>query len=321
LLFFNGDMIMGYGNADPAAVTAANVATSDFYKYGQQYAFWRGMVAPLMETGTYVVPVPGNHETQSKPLGKKAQPANEIAWRANMGDLIFDTARFTALVGQAPANVNLSSGGTIAVPDADGLTTDQTKLTYSFDVQDSHFIVINTDPVGKDALAPTHWLAADLSAAQLRGQKHFFVFGHKPAFPYIYETGVAPSGLKAGNGAGQAGDFWNLIEQYQATYFCGHEHIFNISQPGAAWGAPGAWQVIVGSGGSPFDAPAADVAAGLTANPATDRSYAWATVRVHRDGEVVLDAYGFSDSYGATQRLKHIRLNQDHQSHQSPAGR
>jgi hypothetical protein len=312
LLFFNGDMIMGYGNADPALVTAGNVGSSDFYKYGRQYAFWRGMVAGLLEKGTYVVPVPGNHETQSKPAGKKAQPANENAWRANMGDLIIDRDRFPALVGQAAANFSGDLAAAVAYPgSADGLTTSQEQLSYSFDVQDSHFVVINTDPVGNDGHAPTAWLAGDLSAAQLRGQKHVFVFGHKPAYPYIYMTGVAPSGLTAGTAAGEAGDFWNLIEQYKATYFCGHEHIFDVSQPGAANGNPAAWQVIVGSGGSPFDAAPADV----TFNPATDRTYAWATIKIRQHGKVDIDAYGFSDSFGPTKKIKHISLNSQGEDH------
>jgi hypothetical protein len=315
LLFFNGDMIMGYGNADPAIVTADNVANSDFYKYGRQYAFWRGMVAGLMEKGTYVVPVPGNHETQSKPAGKKAQPANENAWRANMGDLIIDSNRFPAIVGQAAGNFSGDLAATdlaLAYPGSgDGLTTSQQQLSYSFDVKDSHFVVINTDPVGNDSHAPTAWLAADLAAAQLRGQKHVFVFGHKPAYPYLYMTGVAPSGLKAGSAAGEAGDFWNLIEQYKATYFCGHEHIFDVSQPGALTGNPAAWQVIVGSGGSPFDAAPTDV----TFNPATDRTYAWATVKVRTNGKVDIDAYGFSDSFGPTKRIKHIILNPEGAEH------
>src|ERR1700730_16232684 len=77
-LFFNGDMIMGYGKATVPAnnTTVAGIVNSDLLKFYQQYAFWRGMVAGLMEKGTYVVPVPGNHETQCKACGKKAQVEN-----------------------------------------------------------------------------------------------------------------------------------------------------------------------------------------------------------------------------------------------------
>lgn len=298
LLFFNGDMIMGYGLAGPTASNSvADVVGSDLMAFYRQYAFWRGMVAPLMEAGTYVVPVAGNHEVQSKPLGKKAQVENENAWRANMGDLIIDTARFKAIVGAEATNVNVQNNGVY-----DGLATDQSQLSYSFDVGDVHFAVINTDPVGKDNVAPAGWLATDFSAATARGAKHFFAFGHKPAYTYYFGTNTPPnpgiSGLDKIPASRDA--FWNVIEQYHATYFCGHEHEFNMMQPKGA-----AWQVIVGSGGSPFDAKPGEV----TLNPATDRTYAWATVAIHRSGKVTLTARGFSDAFGPTHTLKRIKLS------------
>ena len=307
MLFFNGDMIMGYGDADPTKIDTSSfdkAASSDFVKYFQEYAFWRGMVANMMEKGTYVVPVPGNHEVQVKKPSKKALETNENVWRANMGDLIIDQQRFDAIVGQPAANYSgdlISTDLALAFPGAaDYLSTSQKQLSYSFDVKNSHFVVINTDPVGSDAHAPVAWLTVDLAAAEDRGQKHFFVFGHKPAFPYIYMNGVSPSGLTPISASDRSTqDFWNLIESYKATYFCGHEHIFNMSQP-----TGNAWQVIVGSGGSPFEASPTDI----TLNPATDRTYAWATVKIHENGRVDIDAYGFSDTYGKTKRIKHVSL-------------
>ena len=76
--------------------------------------------------------------------------------------------------------------------------------------------------------------------------------------------------------------FWNVIEQYGATYFCGHEHIFNISQPrGDAAASPGRSSSARAARRSrplPTDA---------TVCPATDRDYAWATVEItqERQGE------------------------------------
>jgi hypothetical protein len=314
MLFFNGDMVHGYGWAGfgytsdlagktlkgPVAPgTVADIVGSDLFKFYQQYGFWRGMVAPVMETGTYVFPVPGNHETQCKACGKVAKVENENAWAANMGDLIVDSARFSGILGAAPQN---ASFGPAAGTGPDGLSTDQSKLSYSFDFKGLHFAVINTDPVGRDAHAPTQWLAADLAAASARGVKKSFVFGHKPAFTYAYlaSAPTAPGGLDAAPGTTADRDaFWSVIETYKATYFSGHEHIFNISQP-----LGGAYQVIVGSGGSPFDAKASDA----TKAPATDREYAWATVRVHQDGGVDILAYGFDAGFGATQLLQQIYL-------------
>lgn len=298
ILFFNGDMILGYGLAGPTrSNSVADVVGSDLMAFYRQYGFWRGMVAPLMEAGTYVVPVPGNHEVQSKALGKRAQVENENAWRANMGDLILDTTRFKSIVGIDASHVNVGNNGAY-----DGLASDQSQLSYSFDVGDSHFAVVNTDPVGKDGVAPAGWLRSDLGDAAGRGARHFFVFGHKPAYTYYFGTNTPPnpgvSGLDKFPASRDA--FWGVIEQYGATYFCGHEHVFNMMQPKGA-----AWQVMVGSGGSPFEAAQGEA----TQNPATDRTYAWATVKVRRNGKVDITAYGFSDAYGPTRVLKHVTLS------------
>jgi len=317
MLFFNGDMIHGYGwanygytsNATQSAIagpvapaTTADIVGSDLMKQYRQYAFWRGLVAPLPETGTYVFPVPGNHETECKACPKnsdgqtQAKVENEQAYAANMGDLIIDTARFTNVLGAAPSDVNYGPAAGVG-PDA--LATDQSRLSYSFDYMGLHFAVINTDAVGAETSAPTAWLAADLAAAQGRGAKRFFVFGHKPAFTYAYAPGVAGSGLDAtATTTARRDAFWNVIEQYKATYFTGHMHVYNVSQPRG-----GAYQVIVGAGGSPFDATAAQAAAGVLAHPATDRDYAWATVKVHADGGVDILGYGFSAAFGPTQLL------------------
>ena len=317
MLFFNGDMINGYGWANygytsnftqssisgpVAPATTADIVGSDLMKHYREYAFWRGLVAPLPETGTYVFPVPGNHETECKACPKnsdgqtQSKVENEQAYAANMGDLIVDTPRFTSVLGAAPANVNFGPAAGVG-PDA--LATDQSKLSYSFDYLGFHFAVINTDPVGAETSAPTAWLAADFAAAQGRGAKRFFVFGHKPAFTYAYAPGVVGKGLDATPTTTARRDaFWNVIEEYHATYFSGHMHTYNISQPKG-----GAYQVIVGAGGSPFDPTAAQAAAGVLAHPATDRDYAWATVKVHADGGVDILGYGFSAAFGPTQLI------------------
>ncbi|WP_189090679.1 metallophosphoesterase family protein [Deinococcus ruber] len=283
-LFFNGDMIMGY--------------TTDRVTLDRQYAFWRGMAATLMERGTYVMPVAGNHEVQEKGTDaagkgiKLARVGNEEAWRANMGDLIMDAGRWKTLTGLDasafdPANTPVAGG-------ADKVSTDQAQLTYSFDAGGSHFAVINTDAVGWDSHAPAAWLARDLAAAKARGAAHIFVFGHKPAYTYKYNDKVPAGGIDTDPENQQA--FWNTIETYNATYFSGHEHIYHADQPTRAQGGK-AWQVIVGSGGSPFEAKPGD-----SQNP-QDRMYAWVTVQVMKSGQVHVDAYGFNDQYGPTQKL------------------
>ncbi len=71
LLFFNGDMIYGYGRAaipsswsTTAPATIAAVTSSDLVAHYTQYAYWRAWSRTCSRWATYVIPVPGNHETQ-----------------------------------------------------------------------------------------------------------------------------------------------------------------------------------------------------------------------------------------------------------------
>lgn len=291
LLFYNGDMIMGY--------------TAERAVLDRQYAYWRGMMAQLLETGTYVVPVPGNHETQVRTKDAKgrsvklAGKASEDAWRANMGDLILDVDRWQDILGGAVEHWSQSNfpplGG------ADNIRSDQRQLSYSFDFRGMHFTVINTDAAGNDGRAPTAWLEKDLSSAASRGVKHFFVFGHRPAYTYRFAAQTETVGLDLFPDNQKA--FWDLVERFGAVYFCGHEHIFNLVQPRLSSGGS-SWQVLVGSGGSPFEARP-----GVSQNP-DDRTYAWAEVSVYSSGRVHLDAYGFDEFFGPTRLLKSMDLGQ-----------
>jgi hypothetical protein len=91
-----------------------------------------------------------------------------------------------------------------------------------------------------------------------------------------------------------------LITKYHATYFCGHEHIPNVQKLADPTKANKgtAYQVIVGSGGSPFDdkltGTCPSCAEPVLTNP-YDRYYAWALVQVHKSGAVSLNLYGCSN--------------------------
>ena len=289
-LFFNGDMIVGY--------------TTDKGILNRQYAYWRGISANLMETGTYIFPVPGNHEVQEKSVNAKgktekvANGINEESWRENMGDLIVDALRWKNITGKEISAFDIDNAPMIGGPD--NIQTPQSQLSYSFDVAENHFTVINTDPTGNDGHAPTYWLADDMQKAKDRGAKNFFVFGHKPAFTYQYKADIGTDGIDKFPDNQAA--FWTTIEQFKATYFCGHQHVFNTMQPTLANGGK-AWQIMVGTGGSPFSVEKAD-----STHP-QDRMYAWAIVKLHASGKVHLDAYGFDENYGKTLRLKSFYLN------------
>ena len=65
-----------------------------------------------------------------------------------------------------------------------------------------------------------------------------------------------------------------------------------------------AWQVLVGTGGSSWDAKPGE----KTQNPASDRAYAWATTEIHKSGKVDIVAYGFSDDFGSTKVLGRVHF-------------
>jgi hypothetical protein len=286
LFVFNGDMVMGY------------TKNADANELNREYAYWRGLVANMFETGTYVVPVPGNHEVQDKfkdangNTVKKASQANEDTWRANMGDIIMDTDRFKQIEGVDIQNWDVQDHPQIG---ANNISTDQSQLSYSFDLKGSHFVIINTDPVGNDSHAPIEWLKQDMEKAKKNGAKHIFVFGHKDAFPYVADPANPPSADGLDADPKSRNEFWKVIEDNNATYFCGHEHVFNVSKHGKAY------QVLVGSGGSPFEVTTP------TNNP-TDRMYAWATVKVYKNGRVQVNCYGFDENYGKSKLIKSIDL-------------
>jgi len=289
-LFFNGDMIMGY-DADSTQVQ-------------REYAYWRGMMATLMESGTYVVPVPGNHEVQMPTKGsdgqvvKYAQTQLENIWRENMSDLILDEARWNHIVKTPFSAFDIHN---TPLTSEDHLQTDQTQLYYSFDVGHLHIAVINTDPVGADASVAVNWLKRDFEAAKERGANAIVAFGHKMPFVYIPDGSTKASEDSLDNTSGQRDAFWSVMESYGATYFCGHEHVFHADQPTKAAGGQ-SWQVIVGSGGSPFG-----IKKGESKNP-QDRMYAWADVKVHKSGALGVKIFGFDENMGPTQELSHWRI-------------
>ena len=284
-LFFNGDMIYGY---------TSNKATMERY-----YAYWRGMMANLMESGTYIVPVPGNHEVQLKVKDgegkekKRAVVENENIWRANMGDLVFNADQWQSMTHQVATGWNIDNTPKIG---KDGITTDQRQLSYSFDAGKNHFAIINTDPAGFDSSAPVTWLKADFEAAKKRGVTKFFIFGHKMAFTYVPKK-LKESTENITDGFDRRPEirdaFWNLAEAYHALFFTGHQHTFHAQQPRKNQGGQ-AWQVIIGSGGSPFSIQK------KYSEQESDRMYSWADVLIYEDGSVGIKIFGFDENFGPT---------------------
>jgi hypothetical protein len=244
-LFFAGDLVFGY--------------TNDSLALDRELKGWVALyqASPLASSGVELVTLPGNHETDN--LAKVAYSPGERTW-------LRDMAPYITRGGNGP-----TAGG------ADALATDQSKLTYSFDFKDAHFVTLNTDPVGKDWHVPTAWVAADLAAAKARGVKHIFAIGHKPAYPY---PTVPTDGLSFDVPARDA--FWSVLANNQVeAMFSAHNHVFYRTQPTGK-----TWMVIAGNGGTPIDATADQTIA------STGSYFGFTLVTVTNSGRVFSKSYG-----------------------------
>lgn len=245
-IFFAGDLTLGY--------------TSDTVQLAHELEAWRALyeASPLAQSGTELVAIPGNHETQNG--SKIAYAAAERTWLRVM-------APYIRRGGDGP-----TAGG------PDSLATDQSNLTYSFNYRDTHFITLNTDPVGRDWHVPTHWVASDVASAQAAGAKHIFAIGHKPAYPY---PTVPTDGLSKFQASRDA--FWTALTQGGAeAMFSAHNHVYYRTQP--VFGGP--WQVIAGNGGSSLETTL-DLSI-----PTTGEYYGFVVATVQNDGRVYVKSYG-----------------------------
>lgn len=207
-LFFAGDMVYGYQDA-----TALQPELTAWLAH---YA-----ASPLPAAGVELVPIPGNHEMQSKSGSVKlAYVEAETTW-------------VTVMASKIRGSNGPAAGG------PDHMHTDQSKLTYSFDYQGTHFIVLDTDPVGGDGSAPAKWIASDAAAAHAAGAKHMFAIGHKPAYPSPLSTEggfASPANRDA---------VWTALEANHAeAMLSAHNHLWFKTRPGKTW------QVVAGNGGS-----------------------------------------------------------------------
>ena len=208
LLFFTGDMV--YGLQTAATLQPELEAWLAHYK-----------ASPLPATGIELVAVTGNHEVQNKSNGvETAYAAAETTWTTVMAAYIRGSNGPTA-------------GG------ADQLQTDQSRLTYSFDYRGTHFVIIDTDPVGADGTVPATWIAADVAAAHAAGAAHIFAISHKPAYP---------SPLSADGGLAVPANrdaLWTALESGHAeAMLSAHNHLWFKTRPNRTW------QIVAGNGGS-----------------------------------------------------------------------
>ncbi len=164
-------------------------------------------------------------------------PGNQAQWRnfLNMTIPIAKIMPWYAVVGNHDVGSILSQQIFQSV-----LGSPSNKLYYSFDLIDSHFIILDTQipgQVGGIVGEQLAWLKRDLQT-YAGSIQYLFVFTHSPVFP---------QGHYRGHDLANADELHRLFTQYGVDIvFSGHEHQYYIYQKDAIH------YVVSGGGGSPI---------------------------------------------------------------------
>jgi hypothetical protein len=236
-VFDVGDLVLG-------KVTDTSILGSQLRAWRQHYE-----ASPIASSGIKLVAVAGNHESND---GGSSSDLCEKKWLEVMSPYI---------VGSNGPGV----GG------ADNLATDQSRLTYSFNYDDTHFVTMNSDPSGQGSTVPINWVSQDFAAARAAGAKHIFALAHKPA--YAWENDGSSSLTTATQTA-----LWSaMTTNHVEAMLTAHNHVYRRLQPKGS-GTP--WMIIPGNGGSTLDS-----------NLPADQNYGFTVVSVMKSGKVKMKTY------------------------------
>ncbi|HEX3150565.1 MAG TPA: metallophosphoesterase [Gemmataceae bacterium] len=269
MLFFTGDLVLNLADDDGTTLKGQLDAWADLYKKSPINGKLR------------LVPFTGNHEV----LRKLKEEDDEEVPNKHCGPV------FTKWLKKSGFDTfaNAANGPTAGHPKDDHLVDDQSELTYSFDVGDIHFVVINTDtlsdvvdPKTKHPYAgwiPYNWIEKDVEAAQANKKTSaIFLLGHKPIqrHPHHEEDAIVNEGdYKLGN---------KLVKLFAANdkvraYLCAHEHLWQCDTFDKA---PKVYQVIAGNGGSQLNSKW---------KPNGGTFYGFSQINVYASGKVGLTNY------------------------------
>lgn len=185
--------------------------------YGDQFAIWKEIMAPVYKANIQVYSVRGNHEDGTispyppvPPYNTKPDPDLLAAYLSEFG------------ITNPQNGPNGEKG-----------------LTYSFKHKNALFI-------GLDEYISPHrvnqtWLDEQLGSST---SQHVFVYGHEPAYQVVH-----PDCLAAYSRERQL--FWDSLGAAGCRiYFCGHDHLYDRAHVPDLRGNV-VWQVLLGSGGAP----------------------------------------------------------------------
>ena len=145
---------------------------------------------------------------------------------------------------ESPSSMQYLRDYSMTVPNVVNRGPDGCKATtYSFDLGDVHFVVLNQyyDGVNDWGLEGDvvpellEWLEADLDAT---AKKHIFVFGHEPlmAMPDMDNGRIRHQGDSLDENPENAFAFHQILLKYGVdAYFCGHTHNTSYAKINGLW--------------------------------------------------------------------------------------
>lgn len=292
---FVGDSSLGFRDQTPENLSSANrrqllQTCADLAQNPPDYFFWLGdLVTNYAEGGevlrgqlqawrelyqqtelaksqTKLVPVVGNHEvlrSEQDPVTKAwtdfPNPATLPVWNEVMDSYLL-----------------WSDGPTTEGENHDGLTYEQTRLSFTVRQDNVLFICINTDTFIDDvtiADVPLHWIEQTLNQAEADPTvDHVFVMGHRPierpGLPGVIIRDEKRDGLE------------RLLAASSKTraYLAGHFHLWDCRTTEL-----GVLQVIAGNGGT---APSGSF------NTEGRGHFGYTVVELLDDGRLVLESWG-----------------------------
>ncbi|MBU0731332.1 metallophosphoesterase [Patescibacteria group bacterium] len=229
-----------------------------------------------------LLPVPGNHELNfyDTDTGTEAPNPGAIdAWLA-----WFKQNSYDKYAGNGPTPTG---------DNPDDLVRDESDLTYSFNIGDVHFLIINTDTLNTKTDAktglvmerwiPINWVKDDLEKAQADPAiSAIIVMGHRPARSETRTAEYAETAILDT----PAHPFDKMLMEAMKendkvrAYIASHLHTWSASRLEKG---KGTWQVVSGNAGAELDGDW---------HPQGGPYFGYCLLDIYQDGKVVLRSYG-----------------------------
>jgi hypothetical protein len=231
-LFFTGDLVVNLAEDNGETLKGQLDAWTQLFRSDPSQISQR----------VTLIPMTGNHEVlQGLPSdaskGAKVEVLNPatipvwVDWLSRNG--------FDQFAGNGPTD---------AASNPDMLKEDESRMTYSFDIGDTHFVILNTDTLNSTlniGWIAFNWIKQDIRKAQHNSDiKSIFVLGHKPILAPI--EAVEPGNAIINPLSFRLASLLNGSRKVKG-YLCAHAHLWEARQLG---GRHSAWQVVAGNGGS-----------------------------------------------------------------------